>query len=68
MEGTRAGGPRRFGQLPDLVVPDNFDAPLPNVELDCDELPSRGTIADLDRAGAAAMDLDDPQVMRRAWE
>lgn len=66
MEGTRAGGPRRFGQLPGLVVPDDFDAPLPNV--DGDELPLRGTIADLDRAAAAAMDLDDPQVMRRAWE
>lgn len=24
---------RRFGQLPTLVVPDDFDAPLPNAEL-----------------------------------
>ncbi|WP_102141414.1 type II toxin-antitoxin system Phd/YefM family antitoxin [Mycobacterium hubeiense] len=25
--------PRRFGQLPTLVVPDNFDEPLPDTEL-----------------------------------
>ncbi|MGI8417955.1 MAG: type II toxin-antitoxin system Phd/YefM family antitoxin [Nakamurella sp.] len=25
--------PRTFGQLPDLVVPDDFDAPLPADEL-----------------------------------
>lgn len=25
--------PRRFGQLPTLVVPDDFDAPLPDDEL-----------------------------------
>lgn len=25
--------PRTFGQLPDLVVPDDFDAPLPDDEL-----------------------------------
>ena len=25
--------PRRFGQLPNLVVPDNFDDPLPDSEL-----------------------------------
>ena len=69
MEGFRDRGPRRFGQLPGLVVPADFDAPLPDVDLtDCDELPLRVTIADLDRAGTAAMDLDDPQVMRRAWE
>lgn len=68
---------RRFGQLPSLVVPDDFDAPLPNADLaDCDEIsgdqivaePLRLTIADLKRAGMAAEGLDDPQVMRRAWE
>lgn len=59
-------GPRRFG-LPGLVVPDDFDAPLPNVDLAaCDEM--HLTVADLERAGMAAEDLDDPQVMRRAWE
>lgn len=26
--------PRRFGQLPNLIVPDNFDEPLPEAELD----------------------------------
>lgn len=26
--------PRRFGQLPDLAVPDDFDDPLPETELD----------------------------------
>ena len=25
--------PRRFGQLPNLVVPDDFDEPLPEAEL-----------------------------------
>jgi hypothetical protein len=25
--------PRRFGQLPDLAVPDDFDDPLPETEL-----------------------------------
>jgi prevent-host-death family protein len=25
--------PRRFGQLPNLIVPDNFDEPLPETEL-----------------------------------
>jgi prevent-host-death family protein len=25
--------PRRFGQLPNLLVPDNFDDPLPDSEL-----------------------------------
>lgn len=25
--------PRRFGQLPNLTVPDNFDEPLPETEL-----------------------------------
>jgi prevent-host-death family protein len=25
--------PRRFGQLPNLTVPDDFDAPLPDSEL-----------------------------------
>jgi prevent-host-death family protein len=25
--------PRRFGQLPALTVPDNFDEPLPDVEI-----------------------------------
>jgi prevent-host-death family protein len=25
--------PRRFGQLPSLVVPDDFDAPLPEAEI-----------------------------------
>lgn len=25
--------PRTFGQLPDLVIPDDFDAPLPDDEL-----------------------------------
>ncbi|WP_165758132.1 hypothetical protein [Mycolicibacter kumamotonensis] len=30
--------------------------------------PSHLTVADLERAGMAAQDLDDPQVMRHAWE
>jgi hypothetical protein len=44
-EGMRAAGsihetatamkhPRRFGQLPNLAVPDTVDDPLPNVEID----------------------------------
>jgi hypothetical protein len=54
-------------------------AAVPNVDLaDCDEisgdlvapgsLPPHLTIADLERAGMAAKALDNPQVMRRAWE
>lgn len=31
---TPAHPPRRFGQLSNLVVPTDFDAPLPNTELD----------------------------------
>lgn len=62
---------RRLGQ------PVDFDARLPSIDpADCDELsgdqsvaplPLRLTIADLERGGMAAGDLDDPQVMRRAW-
>ena len=31
--------PRRFGQLPDLAIPDDFDAPLPDTEAEVWEAP-----------------------------
>jgi prevent-host-death family protein len=34
--------PRRFGQLPTLTVPDNFDEPLPDVEIEAWEGNSGG--------------------------
>jgi hypothetical protein len=70
--GSEPTSPRRFGQLPGLVVSDGFDEPLPE-----DDWPTRVTnkagephsltIDDLRRAADAAVDVDDPGVMASAW-
>lgn len=46
--------PRRFGQLPDLAIPDDFDEPLPSTEAAVWEEPDPA-----DEDISAALDDDD---------
>ena len=46
---------RRFGQLPGLVVPADFDEPLPKTEVAAWEAPARGDAQD---TGGACEELD----------
>ena len=57
--------PRRFGQLPDLVVPDDFDEPLPDEDWPIDETDLREAVLESEADIAAGRTFGEEEIRAR---